>query len=86
MVRGPTKEEEAKPSSYDGDINELQSREVFQRILRIPFAFLRVEIYVYCTKNSVEFYLWSSVSCFLNSKSQTSSTNDITMCTTSQLK
>ncbi|KAK3200304.1 hypothetical protein Dsin_023719 [Dipteronia sinensis] len=40
----PTKEEEAKLSSYRGDINELGSAEKFVKaILCIPFAFTRVE-------------------------------------------
>lgn len=44
----PTKEEEAKLSSYKGDINELGSAEKFVIvILRIPFAFLRVEAMLY---------------------------------------
>ncbi|KAK7820098.1 formin-like protein 11 [Quercus suber] len=44
----PTKEEEAKLSSYEGDINELESVEkFFKEILEIPFAFLRVEAMLY---------------------------------------
>lgn len=44
----PTKEEESKLSSYKGDINELGSAEKFVKtILRIPFAFLRVEAMLY---------------------------------------
>lgn len=66
LMMEPAKEEEAKLSSYDGDINELQSVEkFFKAILRIPFAFLRAEIYAYCTIKSVEFDLWSCVSCFM---------------------
>nr|XP_023919093.1 formin-like protein 11 [Quercus suber]POF01977.1 formin-like protein 11 [Quercus suber] len=43
-----TKEEEAKLCSYKGDINELGSAEkVLKLILRIPFAFLRVEAMLY---------------------------------------
>ena len=44
----PTKDEEAKLCSYKGDINELGSAEkVLKLILRIPFAFLRVEAMLY---------------------------------------
>ena len=44
----PTKEEEAKLCSYEGDINELESVEkFFKEILEIPFAFLRVEAMLY---------------------------------------
>ena len=44
----PTKEEEAKLSSYEGDINELESVEkFFKEILEIPLAFLRVEAMLY---------------------------------------
>ena len=44
----PTKEEEAKLSSYEGDLNELESVEkFFKEILEIPFAFLRVEAMLY---------------------------------------
>ncbi|KAK9292903.1 hypothetical protein L1049_020884 [Liquidambar formosana] len=44
----PTKEEEAKLSGYDGDINELGSAEKFVKaMLNIPFAFLRIEAMLY---------------------------------------
>ncbi|KAE8010235.1 hypothetical protein FH972_006621 [Carpinus fangiana] len=44
----PTKEEEGKLSGYKGDINELGSAEKFVKvILRIPFAFVRVEAMLY---------------------------------------
>ena len=44
----PTKEEEAKFYGYEGDINELETAEKFVKaILRIPFAFLRVEAMLY---------------------------------------
>ena len=44
----PTKEEEAKLSSYKGDINELGSAEKFLKaLLSIPFAFLRAEAMLY---------------------------------------
>ncbi|KAJ7973342.1 Formin-like protein [Quillaja saponaria] len=44
----PTKEEEAKLSSYKGNINELGSAEKFVRkILDVPFAFLRIEAMLY---------------------------------------
>ena len=44
----PTKEEEAKLCSYEGDINELESVEkFFKEILEIPFAFRRVEAMLY---------------------------------------
>ena len=44
----PTKEEEAKFYGYEGDINELETVEKFVKaILRIPFAFLRVEAMLY---------------------------------------
>ena len=44
----PTDEEEAKLSSYNGDINELGSAEKFVKaILDIPFAFLRIEAMLY---------------------------------------
>ncbi|KAK4851913.1 hypothetical protein QYF36_019375 [Acer negundo] len=44
----PTKEEEAKLSSYRGDINELGSAEKFVKaILCIPFAFTRVEFMLF---------------------------------------
>lgn len=44
----PTGEEEAKLSSYNGDINELGSAEKFVKaILDIPFAFLRIEAMLY---------------------------------------
>ncbi|XVE63050.1 hypothetical protein DITRI_Ditri06bG0168700 [Diplodiscus trichospermus] len=40
----PTKEEEAKLSTYKGDINELGSAERFVKVLlTVPFAFLRAE-------------------------------------------
>lgn len=44
----PTDEEEAKLSSYNGDINELGSAERFVKaMLDIPFAFLRIEAMLY---------------------------------------
>ncbi|XWS58162.1 hypothetical protein CRYUN_Cryun08bG0011300 [Craigia yunnanensis] len=44
----PTKEEEAKLSSYKGDINELGSAEKFVKVLlSVPFAFLRAEAMLY---------------------------------------
>ncbi|GFZ02987.1 actin-binding FH2 (formin homology 2) family protein [Actinidia rufa] len=44
----PTKEEEAKLSSYKGDVNELGSAERFVKaMLKIPFAFLRIEAMLY---------------------------------------
>lgn len=44
----PTDEEEAKLSSYNGDINELGSAERFVKaILDIPFAFWRIEAMLY---------------------------------------
>ncbi|XVF57510.1 hypothetical protein PTKIN_Ptkin06aG0211100 [Pterospermum kingtungense] len=44
----PTKEEEAKLSSFKGDINELGSAEKFVKvILTVPFAFLRAEAMLY---------------------------------------
>lgn len=44
----PTKEEEAKFSSYKGDINELGSAEKFVKsMLSIPFAFKRAEVMLY---------------------------------------
>lgn len=44
----PTKEEEAKLSNYRGDINELGSAEKFVKaMLKIPFAFLRIEAMLY---------------------------------------
>lgn len=44
----PTKEEEAKLSGYKGDINELGSAEKFVKaVLKVPFAFLRVEAMLY---------------------------------------
>ncbi|XVF06042.1 hypothetical protein REPUB_Repub06bG0014000 [Reevesia pubescens] len=44
----PTKEEEAKLSSYKGDINELGSAEKFViALLSVPFAFLRAEAMLY---------------------------------------
>lgn len=44
----PTKEEEAKLSSYKGDINELGSAEKFVKVLLgIPFAFLRAAAMLY---------------------------------------
>lgn len=44
----PTKEEEAKLSSYKGDIKELGSTEKFLKaMLNIPFAFLRFEAMLY---------------------------------------
>ncbi|OIT04095.1 PREDICTED: formin-like protein 11 [Nicotiana attenuata] len=44
----PTKEEEDKLSSYKGDINELGSAEKFvMAMLKIPFAFLRIEAMLY---------------------------------------
>ena len=44
----PTKEEEAKLSSYKGDINELGSAEKFVKVLlSAPFAFLRAEAMLY---------------------------------------
>lgn len=40
----PAKEEEAKLLNYKGDINELASAERFVKaMLKVPFAFLRVE-------------------------------------------
>ncbi len=48
MKMVPTKEEEAKLSGYKGDINELGSAEKFVKtILKLPFAFLRVEAMLY---------------------------------------
>lgn len=48
MKMVPTKEEEGKLSGYKGDINELGSAEKFVKaILRIPFAFVRVEVMLY---------------------------------------
>lgn len=44
----PTKEEEDKLSSYKGDINELGSAEKFvMAMLKVPFAFLRIEAMLY---------------------------------------
>lgn len=44
----PTKEEEDKLSSYKGDINELGSAEKFvMALLKVPFAFLRIEAMLY---------------------------------------
>ncbi|KAJ4963793.1 hypothetical protein NE237_023732 [Protea cynaroides] len=44
----PTKEEEAKLSNYQGDINELGSAEKFVKVmLRIPFVFPRIEAMLY---------------------------------------
>ena len=44
----PTKKEEAKLSNYRGDINELGSAEKFVKaMLKIPFAFLRIEAMLY---------------------------------------
>lgn len=44
----PTKEEETKLKSYKGDINELGSAEKFvMAIMKIPFAFLRIEAMLY---------------------------------------
>lgn len=44
----PNKEEEAKLSNYKGDINELGSAEKFVKaILKVPFAFQRVEAMLY---------------------------------------
>lgn len=44
----PTQEEEAKLLSYEGDISELGCTEKFViAILRIPFAFQRVEAMLY---------------------------------------
>ncbi|KAL5566010.1 hypothetical protein UlMin_029174 [Ulmus minor] len=44
----PTKEEEAKLSGYEGDVNELGSAENFVKaMLKVPFAFLRVEAMLY---------------------------------------
>ncbi|XAR57662.1 hypothetical protein NMG60_11025903, partial [Bertholletia excelsa] len=44
----PTKEEEAKLSSYKGDVNELSSAEQFVlAMLNVPFAFSRVEAMLY---------------------------------------
>ena len=44
----PTKEEEAKLSSYNGEVNELGSAERFVKaMLKIPFAFLRIEAMLY---------------------------------------
>ncbi|KAM7478238.1 hypothetical protein LguiA_026451 [Lonicera macranthoides] len=44
----PTKEEETKLKSYKGDINELGSAEKFVlAIMKIPFAFLRIEAMLY---------------------------------------
>ncbi|XP_043712116.1 formin-like protein 11 [Telopea speciosissima] len=44
----PTKEEEVKLSNYQGDINELGSAEKFVKVmLRIPFAFPRIEAMLY---------------------------------------
>ncbi|XP_027107732.1 formin-like protein 11 [Coffea arabica] len=44
----PTKEEEAKLSNYRGDINELGSAEkLVKAMLKIPFAFLRIEAMLY---------------------------------------
>ena len=43
-----TKEEEAKFSSYKGEVNELGSAERFVKaILKVPFAFLRIEALLY---------------------------------------
>lgn len=43
-----TKEEETKLSNYKGDINELVSTEKFvKEMLKIPFAFLRIEAMLY---------------------------------------
>nr|GLL37315.1 formin-like protein 11 isoform X1 [Ipomoea trifida] len=44
----PNKEEEAKLANYKGDINELGSAEKFVKaILKVPFAFQRVEAMLY---------------------------------------
>ncbi|XP_031102438.1 formin-like protein 11 [Ipomoea triloba] len=44
----PNKEEEAKLANYKGDINELGSAEKFVKaILKVPFAFKRVEAMLY---------------------------------------
>ncbi|KAF3680986.1 Formin-like protein 11 [Capsicum annuum] len=44
----PTKEEEDQLSSYNGDINELGSAEKFvMAMLKVPFAFLRIEAMLY---------------------------------------
>lgn len=44
----PTQEEEAKLLSYEGDIGELGCTEKFViAILRIPFAFQRIEAMLY---------------------------------------
>ncbi|XP_055816686.1 formin-like protein 11 [Solanum dulcamara] len=44
----PTKEEEDKLSSYKGDTNELGSAEKFvMAMLKVPFAFLRIEAMLY---------------------------------------
>lgn len=44
----PTKEEEAKLSSYKGDIKDLGSTEKFLKaMLNIPFAFIRFEAMLY---------------------------------------
>ena len=44
----PTKEEEAKLSSYKGGTDELSSVEKFvKEMLSIPFAFLRIEALLY---------------------------------------
>ncbi|XP_060219230.1 formin-like protein 11 [Lycium barbarum] len=44
----PTKEEEDKLASYKGDINELGSAEKFvMSMLKVPFAFLRIEAMLY---------------------------------------
>ena len=43
-----TKDEEAKLSSYKGDVNELGSAERFVKaMLKVPFAFLRIEALLY---------------------------------------
>lgn len=48
MKMVPTKEEEAKLSSYKGEICELGSAEKFVKvILATPFAFLRAEAMLY---------------------------------------
>ena len=43
-----TKDEEAKLSSYKGEVNELGSAERFVKaMLKVPFAFLRIEALLY---------------------------------------
>ncbi|KAJ8529533.1 hypothetical protein K7X08_036368 [Anisodus acutangulus] len=54
----PTKEEEDKLSSYKGDINELGSAEKFvMAMLKVPFAFTRIEAMLYCETFDDEVHL-----------------------------